>query len=142
MDDILLRDVAELAEAARVARQVADAAQEDYLNAVRKAMAGGVPVPQIAEAAKVERTSIYKSLRRRRGDGWGEVQATRETRERDRRLERASRMDDYRTAREADLRAQEERTKGYAGDTAFERACGVRQPINYRQFLEQGGMSA
>lgn len=130
-----LQDVRERAHEARVARQIADAAQEDYLAAVRAAMAAGCSVPEIAAAAGVTRTAVYQALRRR-GPKPVAVSAAERTASR-----HAVRMLEYRAAREADLRAAEARTGGYAGDVAHERAQGVRQPITFKQWLQQGAAS-
>jgi len=57
---------------------------------------------------------------------------------RQRRFERTVKLQDYQAAREADVRAQEERTKGYKGDIAHEKASGVKQPITFKDYLRGG----
>ena len=132
-----LRSVVELAQAAEAARKVADAAQDDYVAAVRAAIDAGVGVPAIAEATGNSRTGIYQALRRR--SLWrGSVPAPRKTPEEikaERRADRARDLAEYRIERHRQMVEQEQRTGGYAGDIKHEKATDVAQPITYRQWM-------
>ena len=132
-----LRSVVELAQAAEVARKIADAAQDDYVAAVRTAIDAGVGVPAIAEATGNSRTGIYQALRRR--STWrGVVPSPRKSDDEiraERKAERARDIAEYRIERERQVLEQEARTRGYAGDVAHEKATGVAQPITYAQWM-------
>jgi hypothetical protein len=49
---------------------------------------------------------------------------------------RRQRMSEYHAAREHDVREQEKRTGGYAGDIKHEKETGVKQPITYKGWLK------
>lgn len=130
-----LVDVREFAEAARVAREVAEAAQRDYVDRVRAALDAGASVPEVAAAAGVTRTAVYAALRKDRAREMARWEA-------DMRPvsvpSREQLLADYRLARHAQLVAQEGRTMGYGGDDlAYDREWNPDlQPITWRQVLE------
>lgn len=149
-----LEEVAELAAAARQLREVSDAAQADYIAAVRAAQAAGVSVAEIARAAGVSREGLYKALRARPifEDGMTvaertEVRAAARARQAERtpevvRAERkAARQADlaaYRIERARQLAELERITGGYATDHAEHVARGGRPAITYREWLQSG----
>lgn len=142
-----LQDVADMRQAAIVARMVADAAQDDFVDAVRRELAAGAGVPEVAAYLGIDRTSLYQSLRRRRRSHarqeWGEVAAkTSAEVAASKRWSRMQAVDDYRVARHAELLAQEERTKCARGEIELERENGVKQPITFREWITGGGLAA
>jgi DNA-binding phage protein len=151
----LLAAIADASTSARSLREVADAAQADYVALVRQGQAAGLSVPEIAAAAGVTRTGLYQALRRKpvfeaelsvgersaareraRSAAAARAARTPEQVRAQRQADRRADLDEYRIERERQVRELEEVTGGYDADYAEHLAHGGAAPITYRQWLQ------
>lgn len=131
--------VREAAAAARQLRDVADAAQADYMRAVVAAMDAGVSVADLARAAGVTRTGLYQALRKHRArefaSGWERARKSDADVAADRRLAREMDLHEYRWERDRQEREIEEVTRGGDADYAEYLAHGGKRAITYADWM-------